>query len=106
MINNKAFEVKEFNNVKEIIYNSAEKFADHIAFTIKKKENKEVKYKDVTYKQLLADINSFGTALYDMELEDKRIAVIGKNRYEWTLAHLTNLLRRNCINSFRQGFTV
>ena len=85
------FEAKEFKNVREIIYNSAEIYKDKVAFRIKQKEDKEVKYIDITYQKLLEDINNLGTELYSMGLKEKRIAVIGKNRYEWVLAHLANL---------------
>ena len=34
------FEATEFENIKQLIYNSAEKFADNIAFVIKHKEEK------------------------------------------------------------------
>lgn len=88
----KMFEAKEFNNIKEIIYNSAKKYKDNIAFTIKHQENKKVEYENVTYSRLLDDINAFGTSLFKMGAKLKRIAVIGKNRYEWVVAHLTNLL--------------
>lgn len=44
----KMFEAKEFNNIKEIIYNSAEEYKDRIAFTIKHKEDKKVEYEDIT----------------------------------------------------------
>lgn len=81
-----------FSNIKELIYNSAEKYSKNIAFTTKIKLDGENRYKETTYKELLEDINGFGTALYDLGLEDTRIAVIGKNSYEWAVAHLTNLL--------------
>lgn len=83
---------KDFNNIKEIIYNSAKEFGDKTAFVIKNKLEGEITYTDISYNQLLDDINSFGTALYDLGLKNKRVAVIGKNRYEWVLAHLSNLL--------------
>ena len=92
MKNEKIFDVKEFNNLKEIIYNSVEKYGNNIAFVIKHKENKKVEYENVTYKRLLEDINKFGTSLYDLKLKDKRVAIIGRNRYEWVIAHLSNLL--------------
>ena len=88
----KIFDVKEFNNIKEIIYNSADEFGERIAFTIKNKEEKEVHYTDITYKKLIEDINSLGSSLYSLNLKGKRVAIIGKNRYEWILAHLSNLL--------------
>ena len=89
---NMIFEAKEFNNIKEIIYNSAKKFSNQIAFVIKHQENKKVTYENITYKKLLKDINSFGTALYSKGLNKKRVAIIGKNRYEWVISHLANLL--------------
>ena len=86
------FEAKEFNNIKEILYNSVDKYSNHIAFIIKHQENKKVTYENITYKRLLEDVNKFGTALYDIGLKEKRVAIIGKNRYEWAIAHLSNLL--------------
>ena len=78
---NMLYEATEFNNIKEIIYNSAKKFSKQIAFAIKHQENKKVTYENITYEKLLKDINSFGTALYNKGLNQKRVAIIGKNRY-------------------------
>ena len=85
-------EVKEFKNVKEIIYNSAKEYSDNVAFIKKEQINKKAEYTNITYKDLLNQINYYGTKLYDMGLKNKRIAIVGRNRYEWVLAHLTNLL--------------
>ena len=85
-------EVQEFNNIKEIIYNSAKKYKDHIAFTIKHQNGKEIEYENKTYPDILNDINTLGKALYDLGAKGKRVAIIGKNRYEWVIAHLANLL--------------
>ena len=92
MKDHKKNKVQEFKDIKEILYNSAKKFASNVAFRIKEKQNKEVKYKDITYKGLLEDVNNFGTGLYEKGLKGKRIAIIGKNRYEWVLTYLANLL--------------
>ncbi len=92
MKNNKTFKAIEFNNIKEIIYHSAKEYSENIAFVIKHKENQKVTYENVTYKRLLEDINKLGTIFYNMGFKGKRIAIIGKNRYEWALTHLTNLL--------------
>ena len=92
-MNNKIyFKTKEFNNIKEIIYNSANVYEKNTAFVIKNKKDGKTNYIDVSYKQLLEDINCLGTAYYSLKLQKKRIAIIGKNRYEWVLAHLANLL--------------
>lgn len=88
----KIFDATEFNNIKEIIYNSADIYENNIAFTIKHKEDKDIIYEDISYKKLLQDINKLGTAFYNINLKEKRVAIIGKNRYEWVLSHLANLL--------------
>ena len=86
------FEATEFKNIKEIIYNSAKKYKDNTAFVIKHKDGKNISYEDVSYKELLDDINGLGTKLYELGYKDKRVAIVGRNRYEWVVAHLSNLL--------------
>ena len=81
----------EFKNVKEIICNSAKEFKDNTAFVIKHKDNDKTEYENISYEKFVEDINGFGTELYSLGYEGKRIAIIGKNRYEWVLAHVTNL---------------
>ena len=88
----KIFDATEFNNIKEIIYNSAKKYKDNLAFVIKHKEEKNTIYENVTYKRLLEDVNKLGTALYSLRLKAKRNAIIGKNRYEWVVSYLASLL--------------
>lgn len=88
----KVEKIKEFKNIKEIIYNSAKKYADQIAFISKHQDGKNKTYENITYKAFLKQINSLGTKLYDMGLKSKRIAILGRNRYEWALAHITSLL--------------
>lgn len=82
----------DFKDIKEIIYNSVKNYATNIAFRIKEKVGKEIKYKDITYEKMLQDVNDFGTGLYLKGLKGKRIAIIGKNRYEWVLTYLGALL--------------
>ena len=86
------FKAIEFKDIKGIIYNSAKQYANNIAFILKHKKDKEVTYENITYKKLLQDINAFGTKLYEMGFKNKRIAIVGRNRYEWVVAHLSNLL--------------
>ena len=85
-------QIKEFKDIKELIYNSAKIYADQTAFIIKHQEGKNKTYENITYKTFLEQINALGTKLYDKELKNKRIAILGRNRYEWALAHITNLL--------------
>lgn len=86
------FEATEFENIREIIYNSVKKYGDNTAFILKQKTDKDIKYENITYKKFLEEINALGTKLFDLGYKNKRIAVVGRNCYQWALAHLTNLL--------------
>ena len=86
------FEATEFKNIKEIVYNTVEKFSDLRAFVLKHKNGKKVEYEDITYKEFLNQTNEFGTGLYKLGLKDKRIAIVGRNRYEWALSYITCLV--------------
>ncbi len=86
---NKIYESKDFKNIKEIIDNSAKLYANNNAFIIKEKEEKDIKYKNITYKEFKDQINYLGTALINLGLKDKRVAIIAKNRYEWALTYFT-----------------
>ena len=86
------FEATEFKTIKEIIYNSADVYGNNTAFILKHKDGKDVTYENKTYKDLLEDVNSFGTELYELGYKNKRIAIVGRNRYEWVVTHLANLL--------------
>ena len=88
---NEKKEFIDYKNVKEIIKDAVSKYPDCVAFTIKNKNGKNVSYKKITYKELNEDINAFGTALLSIGLKGKRVAIIGKNRYEWILSYVTIL---------------
>ncbi len=89
---NKFRDVPIFSNIKEVIYNSVKLYKNNVAFVTKvKKEDKKVEYINHTYQNLLDDVNSFGTSLYKLGLKGKRIAICGRNRYEWAVAHISNL---------------
>jgi len=85
---NKLYNPVEFNNLREVINNSAKLYSDKNAFIIKEKNEKDVNYKNITYKEFKKDIDSLGTALLNMGLKGKRVAVISKNRYEWAVSYL------------------
>ena len=81
----------DFQNVKEIIKHAVDKYPNNTAFTIKNKKGKDVSYRKITYTELNEEVNALGTKLIDLGLKGKRIAIIGKNRYEWILSYITVL---------------
>ena len=84
---NKLYDATEFENIRDILNNAIAKYPSNIAFTIKNKENKEVKYRDITYKEFGDEINYLGTAFLRLGFKGKNVAVISKNRYEWALTY-------------------
>ena len=76
----------KFENLKERMAKTVENFGERTAFYRDGKGLEDSK--KISYKEFMNDINSLGTALVEMGLKGKRIAVIGENRYEWELAYL------------------
>ena len=77
---------KKYNNLKEMLNQTKESFGEKTAFYLDGDtiENS----RKVSYNDFLKDINSLGTAMIEMGLKGKRIAVISENRYEWEVAYL------------------
>ena len=92
--------VNKFKNIREILDNSAEKFADNVAFKIKLKDKT---YDDVTFSRLKYQVESFGKYLISKGLQGKRIAVIGKNSYSWMLVYLSVLAIDSVIVPLDRG---
>lgn len=88
----KYFEATEFENIKELIYDAVKKYGEKTAYTIKHKKEKEVSYENVSYTRLLEDVNQLGSKFYHLGYQNKRVAIVGRNRYEWVITHLANLL--------------
>ena len=86
------FEATEFENLKEIVYDAVKKYGDRDAFILKHKKGKEVNYENISYKRFLDEVNSLGTKLFKKGLKNKRVAIVGRNRYEWVLSYLACLL--------------
>lgn len=87
----KLYDAIKFDTIRDYINNAIKKFANNNAFILKNKENGKVNYTNITYSKFGEDIESLGTALINLGLENKRIAIIGKNRYEWVLSFVSIL---------------
>ena len=78
---------KKFNNLKEMLANCNEEFGNEAVYKFRNPETKE--HYTMKYSELFDDVNALGTALISIGLKDKRIGVIGENRYEWQEAYLS-----------------
>lgn len=75
----------EINNFRELIYESTERFSERIAFLQK---NEQGQVETVTYERLKNDAEALGKALINRGYKNKKIALSGKNCYEWCLCYL------------------
>ncbi|MGN1327248.1 MAG: AMP-binding protein [Clostridia bacterium] len=73
-------------DLKDMLNKTKPLYGEKIAYKIRKEEGK---YQTFTHKQVRDMIDCLGTALISMGLKNKRIAVIGENRYEWEIAYLS-----------------
>ncbi len=82
----KNYSVREIQSVKEMLETSCKEHKDRIAYYTKEFGDKS--FKEIKYEQLLEDVNALGTALLSLGLKDKKIAIIGENRYYWACSYL------------------
>lgn len=81
------YEHDDYNNLKEMMKNSREKYGEKVAF--KFKTEIPGKLRTENYMEFTDKVDALGTALISIGLKGKRIAIIGDNRYEWALAYLS-----------------
>jgi len=77
-------ETRKVSDLKELIRESAKNYGNSPAFKFKDKKGNIVAKSYIDFER---DINNLGTALISIGLKDKRIAIIGENRYEWGVAY-------------------
>ena len=85
-MNKRIYDYLKINDLKEMLNKTGKLYADRPAYKFKVEEGK---YQIYTHKEIRDMINNLGTALINLGLKGKRIAVIGENRYEWEIAYLS-----------------
>lgn len=89
MKNGELYEVRPIKDLKDMLYSSVEIYGDKAAFLSKPKGSSE--YVPISYNQYKSDVNAMGTAFIDLGLKNQRIALIGENRYEWSISYLSTV---------------
>ncbi len=74
------------SDLKDMLNKTRKLYGDRPGYKIKIEEGK---YKTYTHNEIRDMVDYLGTALINLGLKNKRIAVIGENRYEWELAYLS-----------------
>lgn len=73
------------SDLKDLLFRSAEKYSNRFAFKLKDSTGNIY---GITYSKLKEDVISVGTAMLKLDLFAKKIAVIGKNSYNWIVSYL------------------
>ncbi|HOQ38593.1 MAG TPA: AMP-binding protein [Acetivibrio sp.] len=87
MKNGELYKVRPIKDLKDMLNSSVEIYGDKAAFLSKPKGGGA--YVPISYKQFKSDVDAMGTALIDLGLKNGKIAIIGENRYEWSISYLS-----------------
>lgn len=85
-MNKRIYDYLEIKDLKDMLNKTGKLYAKRPAYKIKVENGK---YKTYSHSEVRDMINNLGTALINLGLKGKRIAVIGENRYEWEIAYLS-----------------
>lgn len=83
----KLYDSVKMKDFRELVNRYSTLYSDEIAFEYKETPDSKEHIK-ITYKKFADDIKSLGTALLNLGLSQKRVAIIGPNRYEWCVSYL------------------
>jgi long-chain acyl-CoA synthetase len=79
------YEATYISDCRELVKRSQKKYGSKVAFRFKR----EGKLIEKTFIDLDRDVDSLGTALYDLGLNGSFISVFSENRYEWGVAYFS-----------------
>ena len=78
------YETELFDNLKQMLHASAERFGDKTLFM----EKRGGEYQKTGFRRYCNDVDALGTALCAKGLSGKRVIVTGENCYHWVLAYM------------------
>ena len=94
MNKNKIYNEKTVHSFRELVSYCATNYGDRTAFTIKD-SNKNLH--DISFIEFENNIKELGSALLDLGLENKKIALISQDRYEWCCSYFAISTSNNVV---------
>ena len=86
---NQIYEARELRDFKDLLNQTVKRYPNSIAYKYKKwKAEEEFDYITKTYEDFQNDVQAFSTSLLQLGLENKKVALISDNRYEWCTTYL------------------
>ena len=93
MKKNKIYEEIKCTNFRELVSSCSSRFGNSTAFTVK---DKNKKLHDISFIDFENNIKELGSSLLDLGLENKKVAIISQDRYEWCCSYLA-ITTAGCI---------
>lgn len=83
----KLYDSDKINNFRELVSRYETLYSDKTVFEYKLTPQSKEHIK-ISYQQFVNDIKALGTALLNLGLRGKKMAIIAPNRYEWCVSYL------------------
>ena len=77
---------RPITDFRHMMETSAELYGDNVAF--RQRFAKGEPFRDITFEEMLCDINGLGTSMAALGLLGEKVAVIGENCYQWCTCYL------------------
>ena len=83
----KLYDATKINDFRDLVNRYTSLYSNKVAFEYKVSPDAK-EHVTITYSKFASDIKALGTALLNLGLNQKRVAIIAPNRYEWCLSYL------------------
>lgn len=94
MNKNKIYNEKTVHSFRELVSYCATNYGNRTAFTIK---DSKKNLHDISFIEFENNIKELGSALLDLGLENKKIALISQDRYEWCCSYFAISTSNNVV---------
>ena len=88
-LESKYMKTYEITDLKDMLYKATENFSNKPAFKVKDANGK---IQEISYAKYREDVEALGTAMIKAGLKNKKIAVVGKNSYQWSVAYMAAVI--------------
>ena len=79
------YDVRNVCTLRELLETSVDEYGSNTAFVVKDKAGF---IKEITYREFFGEVKALAAYLCSKGLEYKKVAVIGRNSYEWALSYM------------------
>ena len=75
---------KKYEDLRDLLKDIEKEFSDEVGFKVKKNG----KIENIKYERYVKEVKKLGEYLLNLDLNNKRIAFIAPNRYEWAVTYM------------------